>query len=57
LRRVGQPEEVADVVVFLCSSLASYVTGENVVVDGGGILPNAQVDHLLTRLLRGSDQP
>jgi NAD(P)-dependent dehydrogenase (short-subunit alcohol dehydrogenase family) len=35
LGRIGDPQEVADVVVFLCSAAASYVTGEDVVVDGG----------------------
>ena len=35
LGRVGDPREVASVAVFLCSSGASYVTGEDVVVDGG----------------------
>jgi 3-oxoacyl-[acyl-carrier protein] reductase len=35
LGRIGEPREVADVVVFLCSPQASYVTGEDVVVDGG----------------------
>jgi NAD(P)-dependent dehydrogenase (short-subunit alcohol dehydrogenase family) len=35
LGRIGDPSEVADVAVFLCSSGASYVTGEDVVVDGG----------------------
>jgi 3-oxoacyl-[acyl-carrier protein] reductase len=33
--RLGRPEEVADVVVFLCSRRASWVTGATVLVDGG----------------------
>jgi NAD(P)-dependent dehydrogenase (short-subunit alcohol dehydrogenase family) len=33
--RMGTPEEVARVVVFLASPAASLVTGANVVVDGG----------------------
>ncbi len=35
LLRVGQPEEVADVIVWLASERASFVTGQTVLADGG----------------------
>jgi NAD(P)-dependent dehydrogenase (short-subunit alcohol dehydrogenase family) len=35
LGRPGRPEEVADVVAFLCDDAAGYVTGSTVLVDGG----------------------
>lgn len=35
MKRFGKPEEVADVVVFLCSQSASYITGQVIGVNGG----------------------
>jgi 3-oxoacyl-[acyl-carrier protein] reductase len=35
LGRVGQPEDVADVIVFLASPAARYITGQTIIVDGG----------------------
>lgn len=37
LGRIGRPEEIADVVAFLTSERASYITGATVIVDGGMI--------------------
>jgi len=37
LKRIGTPREIADVVAFMASSKASYITGETIYVDGGRI--------------------
>jgi NAD(P)-dependent dehydrogenase (short-subunit alcohol dehydrogenase family) len=36
--RLGRPEEIADAVLWLCSSAASYVTGQSISVDGGFVM-------------------
>ena len=33
--RMGKPEEIAEVVVWLCTDAASYVTGHVLPIDGG----------------------
>ena len=35
LQRVGQPQDIADAVLYLSSPLSGFVTGESVIVDGG----------------------
>jgi 3-oxoacyl-[acyl-carrier protein] reductase len=38
LERMGKPADVAGVVAFLASDLASYITGQVIVVDGGMVM-------------------
>ena len=33
--RVGKPEDIAEMVIFLCSDKAGFITGENICIDGG----------------------
>lgn len=35
LGRVGEPDDIADVMVFLCSRGARYISGQTIIVDGG----------------------
>jgi NAD(P)-dependent dehydrogenase (short-subunit alcohol dehydrogenase family) len=47
LGRIGSAEEVAEVIVFLCSPAAAYLTGQNLIVDGGAGLPSLQADTIV----------
>lgn len=44
LNRLGEPEEVASVVAFLCLPASSYVTGQTVCIDGGRALNYTTTD-------------
>lgn len=35
LRRIGDPKEAGEVIAWLCSDAASYVTGHSMIADGG----------------------
>lgn len=42
--RLAQPEEIADAVVYLCSDQASFITGHDLVVDGGVLVRSNVID-------------
>ncbi|MBI2169807.1 MAG: SDR family oxidoreductase [Actinobacteria bacterium] len=48
--RAGEPEDIADVVVFLCSDQSRFLTGQNLVVDGGLTLHTSGTDGLLQKV-------
>ncbi len=37
MRRIGKPEEIGEVILFLAESSSSYITGQTIVVDGGAL--------------------
>lgn len=51
LGRVGRPEEVAQVIALLLSDATSYMSGQNLVIDGASMLASAQMDGVLGTLM------
>lgn len=49
--RIGGPDDVVAVMRFLLSDDASYITGQNLIIDGGAVLPLAQTDGVLGRMI------
>ena len=44
LRRLGEPDDVAGAVVFLCSPAGRYITGQSLVIDGGTTVGGSSVN-------------
>ena len=42
--RLAEPTEIADAVVYLCSERASFITGHDLVVDGGVLVRSNVID-------------
>jgi 3-oxoacyl-[acyl-carrier protein] reductase len=38
LRRLGEPDEVADCALFLATSMSDYITGETIDINGGTLM-------------------
>ena len=51
-KRFGEPEELANLAVFLMSDLAAYITGETVVIDGGERLQGGQFNFVAQMMPR-----
>lgn len=39
IKRLGNPQEVAEAVIWLCSDAATYITGQTIAIDGGFAIP------------------
>ena len=57
LQRFGKPEDIASCAVFLSSDAASYITGQTIVVDGGGTLTFPNFPFGVESFVKGYGKP
>lgn len=55
--RIGEPEDIADAIAFLAAPTSSWVTGENLVVDGGMLVGNKTIDVTTPGKSGAADKP
>ena len=51
MERVGTADETAELIAFLLSNRSGYLTGQNLVLDGGSLLNSRQMDDVLTPMM------
>ena len=55
--RIGEPEDIADAIAFLAAPTSSWLTGENLVVDGGMLVGNKTIDVTTPGKSGAADKP
>ncbi|WP_298074100.1 SDR family oxidoreductase [uncultured Corynebacterium sp.] len=55
--RIGEPEDIADAIAFLAAPTSSWLTGENLVVDGGMLVGNKTIDVTTPGKSGATDKP
>jgi NAD(P)-dependent dehydrogenase (short-subunit alcohol dehydrogenase family) len=52
--RIGDPEDIAELIVFLLSSRASWITGQNITIDGGTTLHGSGIEQVARHMMDGN---